>query len=451
MILAFLLALLACIALVPIVLPLLKGGAPVPTRASFDQAVYRDQLRELERDVARGVIAPEEAEASRLEIQRRLLAADRLPATPARLTRSPVVALFVFVLIGGGSIGSYLYLGAPGLPDVPFGSRPAETAAGPDLRQAAEQLAAKLRQDPSDTQSWLLYARSLSMLGAWDKAEDAYDHAMSLGQTGSEVLADRAEVRVMAAGGTVTPAADKDFRQVLAADPNNGMARYYLALAAAQAGEPRKAIDAWQALLAEMPANSPLRGQIGQRIAAAAQAAGIPVPELAQGTAPTAGPDANAVAAAESMPDEQREAMIRGMVANLAAKQAADPGNFDGWLRLGQAYAVLKQPDQAADAFAKAAALRPDDSSVPLAEVRALMTGRQPTDKMPARVIDLLHKVQAKDPNQPMVLWYLGIAAAQESRPAEARRYWEALAGQLPAGSEDRRMIQAALETLPAK
>ncbi len=134
--------------------------------------------------------------------------------------------------------------------------------------------------------AWLLYGRSLAMLSRWAAAEDAYRHAMALGENSPEVIADHAEMLVLAAGGTVTPAAEAAFRQILANDPSSGIARYYLAIAASQAGEPRRAIDLLQALLADMPADSPLRGQIGQRIAEAAQAAHIPVPELAKGVAP---------------------------------------------------------------------------------------------------------------------------------------------------------------------
>ena len=287
-------------------------------------------------------------------------------------------------------------------------------------------LAAKLKQNPSDAAGWLLYGRSLAMLSQWDQAEDAYRHAIDLGQTDPDVIADHAEVLVMQAGGTVTPAAETAFRQVLKADPSSGIARYYLALAAMQAGEPRQAIEGFQALLAEMPADSPLRPQLGQRVAEAAHAAGIPVPELAKGTppAPATGPDADALANAANMTDAQRQAMIRGMVAKLAAKQEADPGNLDGWMRLGRAYAVLHEPDKAADAYDKAAKLRPDDVSIPLQEVRALLNDQAPTDKLPPRVIGLLKHIEATNPEEPLVLWYLGMAAAQDARIDEARGYW---------------------------
>src|SRR6201999_1477333 len=118
-------------------------------------------------------------------------------------------------------------------------------------------------------------------------------------------------------------------------DPDSAISRYYLAVAAMQAGQPRQAIDGFQALLAGMEADSPLRPQLGLKIAEAARAAGIAVPELAKGIPPT-GPTPDAMANAATMSDEQRQAMISGMVATLAAKQQADPGNLEGWLRLGQ-------------------------------------------------------------------------------------------------------------------
>ena len=460
MILPFLLALLAFAALLPILAPLLRGSRPGPSRENFDQAVYRDQLRELDRDIARGLITQVEADAARLEIQRRLLATEKQPVAPPRLSRSPVLAAVVFVVIAAGSVSSYLWLGNPGLPDDPFSGRKAELAQtqGPSsLQQAADTLAAKLKQHPSDAPGWVLYGRTLAMLNQWTDAEDAYRHAIDLGQTGPDILGDHAEIMVMQAGGTVTPAAEAAFQQILKADPTSGIARYYLAIAAMQAGEPRKAIDGLQALLAELPANSPLRPQLGQKIAEAAHAAGIPVPELAQGSAaaqdsaqaaPAPGPDAKAMADAASMTDEQRQAMIRGMVANLAAKQEADPSNLEGWMRLGGAYTVLHQPDKAADAYDKAAALKPDDVTIPLQAVRALLSDHAPTDKLPPRVIALLKHVEAADPGQPLVLWFLGIAAAQDARPDDARRYWSQLLTKVPSGSEDAKMIQAALDTL---
>lgn len=286
------------------------------------------------------------------------------------------------------------------------------------------------------------------MLNQWDQAEDAYRHAMDLGQSDPDVVADHAEVMVMQAGGMVTPAAETAFRQVLQADPKSEIARYYLAVAAMQAGEPRQAIEGFQAVLSALPSDSPLRPQLGQKVAEAAHAAGIPVPELAQGAPPAAAPGPDAMADAANMPDEQRQSMVRGMVAKLAAKQDADPGNLDGWLRLGRAYTVLRDPDKAADAYDKAAHLRPDDRSIPLQEARALLNDYAPTDRLSPRVVGLLKHIEATDPDEPLVLWYLGMAAAQDTHVEEARGYWARLLTKMPAGGEDTKMVQSALDAL---
>ncbi len=456
----FLLALLAFLAVLPILLPLLRGSRPVPARASYDQAVYRDQLRELDRDIARGLLTDTDADAARLEIQRRLLASEQIPARPAVLTRSPIAAALVFLVVAAGSVGGYLWLGAPTVPDEPFDSRPAtartDTSERAALEEAAAKLEAKLRENPSDASGWMLYGRSLATLNQWDKAADALEHAIELGISSPDVAADHAEMLVMAAGGTVTPAAEAAFNQVLKADPGNGLARFYLATAAAQAGEPLKAIAGWQSLLADMPSNSPVREAVGQRIAEAAKAAGVPVPELAKGAAPAEtqaapGPDAKAMADAAAMPDDQRQAMIRGMVEKLAAKQQTDAGNLDGWMRLGQAYAVLHEPAKSAEAYDKALALKPDDVSVMLQAARAALADLKPPARIPARAVALLKRAEATDPQEPMILWYLGLAAAQDGHPEDARRSWKALLAKLPAGGEDAKLVQSALDALPAQ
>lgn len=443
---------MAFAAALPLLAPLMRANRPVLERASYDQAVYRDQLQELDRDIARGLLTDAEAESARLEIQRRLLAADRQPAARTRLARSPVLAAIVFVFVTGGAVASYLWLGAPDVPDEPFAGRKAELARDNpqmSLQKAAEQLAAKLKQNPSDADGWLLYGRSLSELGDWDKAADAYGRAIALGRTDPAIVGAHAEMLVLAAGGTVTPAAEDAFKDLLKTDPQNPIARYYLAIALMQAGEPKQAIDGLQALLAELPADSPMRSQIGQAVAQAAQQAGIPTPALAQGAAPAGGPDAAAMAGAAKMTDQQRATMIRGMVAKLAAEQQANPSNLEGWLRLGRAYAVLQQPDKAADAFDRAAALKPGDSAILLQEAQVLLSNHDPTARLTPRALALLQRIQAVDPNEPVVLWYLGLNAAQTAQPRQAREYWTVLLAHIPAGSQDAKMVQQALNALP--
>src|SRR6185437_15175448 len=120
MILPLLLATLIFTAVLPIVLPMLRAVRAEPDRRQFDKAVYRDQLAEVGRDLARGVLTEAEATGARLEIQRRLLAADASPSRQQRLNRSPVLAACVALFAALGSLGVYLVLGAPMLPDMPL-------------------------------------------------------------------------------------------------------------------------------------------------------------------------------------------------------------------------------------------------------------------------------------------------------------------------------------------
>jgi cytochrome c-type biogenesis protein CcmH len=294
---ALLLGGLVFAALLPLVLPLLRRARPMPKRSDFDCAVYRDQLDELDRDMAHGLISPAAGEASRLEIQRRLLAAGCAPEAPQRERpgRSPVAALTVALFVAGGALGVYYYLGAAGTPDVVFVPRPPLAGATPDgapvpryldLQRAASRLAEKLEADPSNADRWVQLARTRASLRRWDAAADAYRHAVSLGLDGPDVHVGLGEMLVMQADGIVTPAAQQAFAAALKDDPKNDVARYYVARAAVQAGHPRDAIRQMQALLADIPEDSAMRDPIGRQIEQAAKAAGLPMPELARGLPP---------------------------------------------------------------------------------------------------------------------------------------------------------------------
>jgi cytochrome c-type biogenesis protein CcmH len=418
---------------------------------------------EVERDLARGVLTGDEAGAARLEIQRRLLGADTSTGTrPASAAaRSPLLAgaAALFVVLGSGAL--YWRLGAPGLADAPFAARPQAQSDAPreqgaphtDIKQAAERLEQRLLVDPSNATGWVLYARTESMLGEWNKAANAYKRAIDLGQRASEVYAGYGEMQVMAEDGIVAPAARDAFTAALAADPTNGVARYYLALATAQSGEERKAIDAWVELAAGLPEDSPMREAIAGRIADAAKSAGIAAPPMPKGLAaeaPPPGPSAEQMDAAAGMTPEQRTQMIGGMIEKLAAKLQEQPNDLDGWMRLGRAYLVQGDSAKSVDAYDHAAALKPGDPEIKLQTVAALLAGLKPEDPLPPRAVAMLNEVAIVAPDAPEVLWYLGVVAARDGRPAEAREKWTKLLESLPDG-EDAKMVKAALGELKGK
>jgi len=439
-------------------LPLLRRPPAAAERGQFDRAVYRDQLAEVGRDVARGVLNADEAASARLEIQRRLLGVDAAsPARPVRAARSPRLAGLVALLVLAGAAGLYWQLGAPGLPDSPFADQPqpntvtARPGGHLDMQDAAVRLAQKLKTDPANGESWLLYARTEAMLNDWPTATDAYRHAIDLGQKAPDVFAGYGEMLVLAADGIVSPAARDAFASALAADPKNDVARYYLALADSQTGEVKRAIDAWLALAADVPDASPMREAIARGIAEAAKTGGIAAPPLPKGSAPQPGPDEQQIDAAAQMPEAARKEMIGGMVAQLAARLQAQPDDVESWLRLGRSYAVLGENDKAVDAFEHAAKLKPGDVDIELQTFQAMIAGLQPNDALPPAAVALLRQIAAIVPDQPEVLWYLGVDAARGGHAEEARRNWTRLLGALPADGEDAKLVKSALAALPDK
>jgi len=449
-------------------LPLLRGVPMVADRGYFDRVVYRDQLKEVERDVARGVLSPAEADSARLEIQRRLLSVEvASPGGKVWSAPSPRLAGIVALLVLGGAVGLYARFGAPSLPDAPFAGRSTQQAgtapaadAAPhlDMRQAAEKLEQKLKADPSNAEGWVLLARTEAMLGDYQKAGTAYRRAIDLGQKAPDVFAGYGEMQVLAADGIVAPGAHDAFTEALAADPKNEVARYYLALADSQAGDEKRAIDRWLALAADIPDDSPMRESIARGVAEAAKQGGMTAPALPNGTAPEPqadaseaqpGPNQDQVAAGAQMPEGQQKQMIQSMVAQLAARLQTQPNDLAGWLQLGRSYGVLGDSEKSAGAFEHAATLKPGDADIKVQEFQALIAKLQPNDPLPTRAVELLRQIAAIAPDQPEALWYLGVDAARAGNTDEARRDWTKLLGILPADGADAKLVKSALDTLP--
>lgn len=375
-------AVLVVVTLAVLLWPLIVGrAAPVAGRAEFDLAVHRDQLAEIERDLARGLFDDAEAEAARTEIRRRALAAAEAAETEAVETeatglrrRAGLAALAVLIPLG--AMSTYMALGAPGIPDAPLASRPAPAATADghtgDTGNMVARLAAQLERNPGDVQGWLLLARSFSTMERYADAARAYARAIDSGGASAAVRAEYGESLVMAAAGSVPDRAAEIFRAVVAEDPTEPRARFFLGLFKVQRDDLAGALQEWVDLRAVTPPGAPWMAEVEGRIAAAASALGrdpaslAPTPGLPEivrrQDGPPAGappmPSAEDVKAASEMSAEDRESMIRGMVEGLAARLEDQPDDRDGWLRLARAYEVLGEPGKAAEARARAAAVK---------------------------------------------------------------------------------------------
>lgn len=370
-----------------LVVPLVRGRAAAAPRSAYDLAVYKDQLREVERDLERGLLSPAQAEAMRTEIERRMLAVAEIPEAPRdgdpaapgprRSLRRMDAIVFAAALTAGAAL-LYLELGSPDVPGQPFaerrmeaGTHPAGTAPGTvaSVDRLVESLAARLEQDPNNMEGWQLLGRSYIAMGRWPEAAEALGRAVALGPGDSALAANYGEALVNASGGSVTPAAAEIFTRVRADAPDNPTARYYLALHMAQRGEFMAALQEWTDLVAISPPGAGWLEAVRARIERTAAELGIdpatvePSAEAqalarAAAQAPQApGPSREDVEAAAEMSDADREAMIRTMVARLAQRLEENPDDLEGWRGLARAYTVLGETDKAREAAARAAAL----------------------------------------------------------------------------------------------
>ena len=383
-------ALAAMVGLV-LVQALRRGGAEAADHP--DLKVYRDQLAEVERDLARGTLAPDEAQRLRLEVQRRLLDADRTASRQSGLQPRSGVWLTAGVILAAlaGSLALYNRLGAPGYPDLPlqariamaeetYKTRPdqatAEASAPPSQAPAPsaeftalmEKLRVAVKERPDDPQGLELLARNEAALGNYIAAREAQAHLV-------EVLGDKAtpaqrlmvaQIMVAAAGGYVSPEAEQVLIDVLQREPKNGMALYLSGLMFAQVGRPDRAFALWEPLLAQGPEDAPWIAPIRTDIEAIAEEAGIKYQLPGSGK----GPSMADMQAAGEMTAEDRQAMIEGMVGQLETRLLSEGGPVEDWLKLMNALGVLGQPDRGKAALAAAeTALAADPAA--LEQVRA--------------------------------------------------------------------------------
>lgn len=317
-------------------------------------AVYRDQLRELEADKARGLIDPAEAAAAEREISRRVLAAvpPAQGAPVAATSRSPrtTAALAAALAVPLVAITLYIAFGAPGA--IPTAAQREAAREQATVARLVTQVEARLRAVPGDGKGWEVIAPVYLRLGRFQDAAFAYAQAARLQGESVPLLAGLAESSMLAAGGAVTDEARVAYEKLLKLEPSRVEPRFWLAMAKEQAGDLDTALKEYKTLLAAAPAGAPYRASLEQRIHMLSSM--IAARDAGPASGPPAGPSAADIAAASKLDPAQREAMVKQMVDGLAQRLKTNGNDLPGWLRLVRAYAVLDRKDDARAALAEA-------------------------------------------------------------------------------------------------
>ena len=364
MLLWVILAFLTALVLFILLRPLAAGGKTGYAPEAHDAAVYRDQLEEIESDRARGLIGETEAEAARIEVARRLLAADSRSrdSSPPTIAdkRAKTATVCVALLLPLLALGLYLVYGSPRLPDQPLAARLQDPASERNLAALVARVEARLRQHPEEGQGWEVIAPVYLSWGRYGDAAEAYAHAIRLLGESAKRLSGRGQALVLANNGVVTEEARQALERALALDATLMEPRILLAVAKEQDGRLAEAIADWRSLLASADATAPWRKMVETRIAAAeAQLAGRPSDGMEAQDAPAdgqdeAGPSSDEGANAQEMTPAERQVMVEKMVQGLAGQLDRNGGDLAEWLKLIRSYSVLDRKDEARKALERA-------------------------------------------------------------------------------------------------
>ena len=315
-----------------------------------DIAIYRDQLEEIARDRASGLIGEAEAEAAKVEVSRRLIAAaDAAEAEKTVGDRSPlwrrrVTAIAGLVLLPIGATALYLALGSPQMPGQPLAERARTVRQDRSIQDLVSQVEAHLEHNPDDARGYAVVAPVYMRLGRFADAVNARRRLLALSGESADRQADLGEALAAAANGVITIEAKAAFERALALDPNELKSKYYTGIAAEQDGDKAKAAAIWTGMLKDAAPDAPWAPMVRE---AMTRVGGTPPAAVAPAIAGSAGPSAADVAAAGGMSEKDRGDMIRGMVARLADKLKQDGNDLEGWQRLLRAYMVLGEREKA--------------------------------------------------------------------------------------------------------
>lgn len=364
------------------------GEAEEGTEISF----YRGQLEGVERDLARGMIEPPEAERLRTEISRRILAADR--SHSAGISRAPraarqMMALAGVVLVVGGGLAAYLWLGQPGYPDLPLRARIASAAdqlnSLPTQAEAeaevADEIAAQIITPPEHIIEIVTGLREelaenpdrpgeLALLREFEASTRNFPEAARIAArmnalagdaAGADDLLIQADLMLYATAGTVSREAAEIIERAAESDPNAPGARFLRGYLMSQVGRPDLAFGLWRPLAEGGETFEPWRSRARLMVESAARAAGVdyalPDPPAAEGVT---------------------DADIRAMVEGLASRLAQEGGPPEDWAQLIRALGVLGETERARAIWIEAQGVFANDAGLALIDEAAQGAGLTP-------------------------------------------------------------------------
>ncbi len=441
--------LITLLALAWLVRPLLRNTQLAGVSSQrLNASIYREQLEALERDLARGVITAADCEATRDELQLRLLDDTEEPAAVVHTSGTTIwsarrTALAIAVTLPLGAAAMYWVLGAPAAMNPATG----HTMNDDKVAQMVDALAARLKASPDNPKGWAMLARSYKVMGRFAEAEQAFLQAGDLVNKDPDLLVDYADLLAVVANNTIEGRPLQLVNQALALNPQHPMGLMMSGVAAYRRSEFAFAVKQWEKLLAVLEPGSPDAQQVTADIAnARAKAAATGAAAPAPSAAPGAGASTTAAVPATAVPMTPEK--INQMIDALAARLKTNPQDLPGWVRLARAYKVQGRLPEAEAAYGKAAPLVDTDPDL-LAQYADVLATR--SGNLEGRPLALVNKALALNPKHPMALMLAANAAYRRADYAKAVAYWETVLTALPPGSPDATQVQAEIADARSK
>ena len=267
---AFLLLVLVLVLLLrPLFFPAKQSAT---SRRQMNAAIYREELDKLEADRLAGAVDSHSYEQTHAEMRQRLFQ-DTDEADDLAVLGSPkktIIGICFFVAIL--SSGFYFYLGDAAQIAQKGAEQPMTQES---IEKMVGEFAAKMDKEPDNLKGWAMLARSYRILGRNTEAANAYARAGSFVDSDPQLLADYADVLAANANGSFAGKPQQLINKALAQDPNNLLALWLSGTAAFNAQNYKAAVQTWEKLAKQLPAESNEARTITASIAEARSKGGL--------------------------------------------------------------------------------------------------------------------------------------------------------------------------------
>ena len=337
-------AVLVVIALLFALPPFLRRprAAPGTDRREANLDIYREQIRDLDRDLAAGTLSQPQFEKDRQELSRRMLEDVQRdgetgpPAAGAGAMARVAPAIAVAALLPLAAVLIYTQIGTPAALD-PESVKAVPSHAGQQftpeqVEQMVSQLAQRMEQEPNNLEGWVLLGRSYSAMGRFPEAAKALERAAQVQGNDPDLLADYADALAMASGQKLDGEPTRLLAKALALNPDHQKSLALAGTAAYERGDYAGAVAYWERLQKTLPPGTEGAQSIQSSIDEARALAGSKAPKVAQ--APASGP--------------------AKQPASRQASTAAGSGTIAGVVSLSQELATRAAPDDTLFVYARA-------------------------------------------------------------------------------------------------